>query len=311
MKSSQHSSSLSVRHFDELWVGQADESAVTFDRYLPEPFRSEHERARATAEEQVIGQLPKQHGIMWTYAPTRVSVQARSHQEALETSLEVLDLLRGVWNVALNRTVEIRSSFGIRKPVNRLVLGPVHSLHNPDGYLVDQSPWIEDDYVGALGAYNLKPEWTYVQEYEHFVWQELLKVPYRRDLEASIRRYARALDRRDWNSSFVRLWGLLETLTATHNHKKVTARVLPLVKDEHKDFHRQILKHLNGYRNRTVHAGHETVAAEILLYQLKFYAEKLLEFHLSALPAFDSVNEATLFLDSATEADVSRRLSGQ
>jgi hypothetical protein len=225
--------------------------------------------------------------------------------------LTFLDLLRGVWNLALNRTVEIRSSLGIRKPVNRLVLGPVHSLHDLGGHLVDESPWIEDDYVGALVAYNLKPDWTYVQEYEHFVWQELSRVPYRRDLEASIRRYARALDRRDWNTSFVRLWGLLETLTATHIHKKITARILPLVKDEHKDFHRQILNHLNRYRNRTVHAGHETVVVEILLYQLKFYAEKLLEFHISALSAFESVNEATYFLDTAAEADVLRRMSGQ
>jgi hypothetical protein len=142
------------------------------------------------------------------------------------------------------------------------------------------------------------------------VWQELPRIPYRRDLETSIRMYARALDRRDWNTSFVRLWALLETLTATYHHREVTRRVLPMVKDQHKDFHRQILRHLNGYRNRAVHTGHETGALEILLYQLKFYAKKLLEFHLSALPAFGSIQDAALFLDTATEDQVSRRMRG-
>jgi hypothetical protein len=83
-----------------------------------------------------------------------------------------------------------------------------------------------------------------------------------------------------------------------------------MVKDEYKDFHRQILKHLNRYRNRTVHAGQETEAVEPLLYQLKFYAERLLEFHLSAIPAFDSVEDAAVFLDTASEEDVTQRMSG-
>jgi hypothetical protein len=87
--------------------------------------------------------------------------------------------------------------------------------------------------------------------------------------------------------------------------------VLPMVKGEHVDFHRQILRHLYGYPNKTVHTGHETVALEVLLYQLKFHAKKLLEFHLSALPTFDSVEDAAPFLDTATEDQVSRRLSGK
>jgi hypothetical protein len=110
-------------------------------------------------------------------------------------------------------------------------------------------------------------------------------------------------------STFVRLWGLLEALTATHHHKEVIARVLPMVKDEHKDFHRQILKHLNQYRNRTVHAGHETRAVDSLLQQLRFCTEKLIEFHLSAVPAFMSIDDAVDFLDTATEMDVMRRMS--
>ena len=107
----------------------------------------------------------------------------------------------------------------------------------------------------------------------------------------------------------MRLWALLEALTDTYHRKEVIARVLPMVKDEHKNFHRQILKHLSQYRNRTVHAGHETEAVESLLHQLRFYTEKLIEFHLSAVPAFVSIEDAVDFLDTATEADVVQRMS--
>ena len=64
----------------------------------------------------------------------------------------------------------------------------------------------------------MMPDWDYIQEFENFVWQELSRIPYRRDLVTSIRMYTRALDARDWNTSFVRLWALPETLTATHRH---------------------------------------------------------------------------------------------
>ena len=226
--------SLSARRFEGLANRKMGDISLSFNRYLPAPFHAEHEKARAIARDQVIGRLPKMGAdVMWAYMLTRVSVQARSHQEALEMALDALDLLRGVWNLALNREVGMRSSGGIRKPVNRLVLGPIHSLHAPNGNLIDESPWIDDDYVGPLVTYNMMPDWDYIQEFEDFVWQELSRIPYRRDLETSIRMYTRALDARDWNTSFVRLWALLETLTATYRHQEVVRRVLPMVRGEH------------------------------------------------------------------------------
>jgi hypothetical protein len=71
-------------------------------------------------------------------------------------------------------------------------------------------------------------------------------------------------------------------------------------------YHRQILRHLSRYRNRNVHAGHETAAVLTLLYQLKFYVERLLEFHLSADPSFGSVGEAARFLDPPRNRDALR-----
>ncbi len=67
------------------------------------------------------------------YSPVRVSVRARSEHEAYEKATGALDLLRGIWNLRLNSAA--RSSSGKRKPVNVLQLGPLHSLHEPNGEL--------------------------------------------------------------------------------------------------------------------------------------------------------------------------------
>jgi len=181
-------------------------------------------------------------------------------------------------------------------------LGPIHSLHDPDGRLVDESPWIEDDYVGALVTFNLVPDWEYVEEYEHFVWQELSRIPYRQDLEASIRRYARALDvcasvgvARSTDRDPSPQGGHRTGLTNGQGR----AQGLPSPDSQA----------LEPVRNRTVHAGHETRAVDSLLQQLRFCTEKLIEFHLSAVPAFMSIDDAVDFLDTATEMDVMRRMS--
>ncbi len=305
--------SLSVRHFGGLprefeLESAASRAIVSFDRFLSEPFRSTHEKARLAGEDQVIGRLPDPANVLYAYTPARVQTAGRSHQEAAQRALDALDLLRGIWNLAVNRGVGARTSIGIRQPVNKLALGPVHSLHHLDGRLADLSPWLEDDYVRPLHPYRLADRWDGVLDYQDFAFRRLPEVPYRAELEAGIRRYARALDKRDWNTSLVGLWSLMETLTGCYRNERVRARTMPLFKDEHKDFYGQILKDLDRHRNRTVHAGHEATAVETLTYALKRYPELLLEFHLSAEPAFRSIAEAGEFLESSNQAEVSRRI---
>ncbi len=67
------------------------------------------------------------------YSPVRVSVRARSEHEAYEKATGALDLLRGIWNLRLNS--DVRSSSGKRKSANVLQVGPLHSLHEPNGEL--------------------------------------------------------------------------------------------------------------------------------------------------------------------------------
>ena len=58
-----------------------------------------------------------------------------------------MDLLRGMWNLRLNSAA--RSSSGKRKPVNVLQLGPLHSLHEPNGELATDRYWYDANYEAA------------------------------------------------------------------------------------------------------------------------------------------------------------------
>jgi hypothetical protein len=145
----------------------------------------------------------------------------------------------------------------------------------------------------------LRWDWPHLKPRTDQIRRAIAGSPYREELEGVVRRYVQALDQCGWNTSFLQLWGVLETLTDTSRdrYEVTVSRVLFLTRPDRRDFHRQILRHLMNYRNRTVHAGYETPAIEILLYQLKRYVEDCLAFHLWWRPRFGSIGEAARFLD--------------
>ena len=243
------------------------------------------------ASRVVFGKLPDPLSPK-AYTSVRVAVQARSEQEAFTSALDALDLLRGIWNLYFTKWA--RSSGGKREPVNSIVLGPVHSIHEPGGRLASGMFWYEADYVGPLRPQRLNKDYDALRQFERQVREFLAKSNYRADVEDALRRYARALDFRDWNTSFVQLWGLIEQLTDTSraSYETTIKRILFLCDNRYSEFHRQILRHLMNYRNRTVHVGVEAVAIETLLYQLKRYAEVLIRFHIQNSSQFSSIKEA-------------------
>lgn len=160
------------------------------------------ERARAT---YAGGELPER------YTAVRISTRGRSEYEALEAALDAMDLLRGMWNLRLGSLA--RMSGGRPEPANRLVLGPVRTLHEPNGTLTEGLFWYESNYLGPVRLRTPRVPWGEVREFERTIRGQLSKCSYREKLEDLIRQYTRTLDSRDWNGDFIRLWGVLEQLT--------------------------------------------------------------------------------------------------
>jgi hypothetical protein len=131
------------------------DTQVTFGERLPKLFQVEHERMRQYGRNVLFGDLPKNMGMMRRYTFVRVSVWAKSEIEAVESALDGLNLLRGIWNFYLNYPQAWRISAGQRKPVNKIVLGPIHSLHEPNGKLAVDYNWYEPDtMLGRLCRYD-------------------------------------------------------------------------------------------------------------------------------------------------------------
>jgi hypothetical protein len=99
--------------------------------------------------------------------------------------------------------------------VNVLQLGPLYSLHEPNGELATDRYWYDANYVEPLKCLNLRNKLGSLYRFEKSVRKYLSKSHYREALEDAIRRYTQVLDSREWNSAFVQMWSLLEYLTAT------------------------------------------------------------------------------------------------
>lgn len=301
--------SLSVRYFKELVEGEYDVSGgrVTVGYQLPKHLCPGHETAKERMRDYVFGKYPDPGStLLRPYAAAWVEVRGRSMFEAADKALGALDLLRGMWNFALNRRKWTRSTNERRRPVNEVLLGPVHSLHYPDGSLASEVDWYEYDYVEPIRTDKRKRRWEEAKKEEDGIRACLARSLYRPEIEEAIRRYTRALDLREWDSAFVRMWGLLEDLTATKpgdDHGITVKRAAFRYVKPERDLHVQILNHLKDYRNASVHAGEGSGDIEAYLYQLKRYVEEVLEFHLqhSWSYGFSSIEDAARLLNQPPE----------
>lgn len=229
----------------------------------------------------------------------RVRVLARSPIEAGEAALEAVDHLRGILNLLTSHGWR-RTHMGPPKPVNRVRLGPLHTLHTQDNK-IEEVFWYEPNYIQHHERINLSKNEQKVISNLSILRRRLSKLPYRNDVDGALVRYARALDGIDFDASFIKLWGILEQLTDTgrSTYDRTISRASFLFQDT--SYHRAVLEHLRRYRNRSVHAGRAGADIEVEIYQLKKYVEQLFFFHIQNPFHFKTFSDACAFLDLPTD----------
>lgn len=241
------------------------------------------------------------------YVAVRVSVADRCSEAAAVKAIDNLDLLRFSWNLCLNRENVVRSSSGIQKPVNQILLGPVQTLHNPNGTPASSSWWYEPHFRGFSPVADHTVKVRKCLKFQKRVFSLLNGHPYKEALVMVFLRYVRALDLTDWQSAILRLWGILETITDTlaRPYKVTIARASAMY--ENRELRREELQVLRRYRNRHAHIGEEARNPEVMMYLLKNIVESLLQFHLGNSFRFQSMAEGAAFLDLPTSrSDIQR-----
>jgi hypothetical protein len=292
---------LSFRPSVSLRKIKVGDGIIVFESQLPIRYRKSRAQVTSKARHLSLFAEPPVD-----YLSTRVHVSARSFYEAADKASDILDLVRGIWNWFFNRRHAFRSSSGRRSPVNKVVLDPLHTIHHPTGKLATEEWWYQPEYCGPVKSYN--PSGDEIDKMYAFlsdIRKRLARRNYREVIEQAIIRYGRALDMRDWETAFLKLWGVLELLTNTgpRDSNIVTVKRTASIYQD-RDYALQVLKHLREYRNRSVHAGIGNTAIETYMWQLKSFVEDLLEIHLGSSYRFESLKEVAMFLNLPTDKAV-------
>ena len=77
-----------------------------------------------------------------------------------------MDLIRALWKLVLNHGIRRVSLFqtGTPKPVNPILPGALHTLHEPGGALIKDVFWVETHPLENSRVYSADENWQLVQE---------------------------------------------------------------------------------------------------------------------------------------------------
>ena len=289
---------LSIKSQTKLAPIRSSECAVKFGRDVPKAVLKQELRYPRVFLQAESREFPRD------YLRFVVSTLGRSDSEAGWQALDTVDYYRALWNIRLNTQCYWRMSSGVVYPVNKIVLGPLQTLFRADSTLVEDKWWHDRSYRGPQKVYDVTETWDALRKYEARARTKIRTSRYKDLLVNGLLRYVRALDGRDYESVFLKLWSLLEHLTlSVKDDKKVTARRAAFLWKDY-EFHKEILQHLRDNRNSMVHLDQFGGRGEALVYQLKRYVEALLEFLVFSGSKFKRKEEIKHFLDLGTDREL-------
>ena len=269
---------------------------MAFGRALPKRF----DRSALAAD--IANLVPA--GLPLDYAAVRVKCKARLATEAAERALDALAFLRGAWSLCYRWQPHDHLLGIVRRPVAPFVLGPVHTLHRPDGELASRQFWYEPSYRKPLTCQDLSREWEDLHKEERWVWRQISKACDKDKLVKALIRYANALSEPQVQDAFLRLWSLLEYLThAGRAGYDVTVRRAAFLWTD-REYALQALNYLRGLRNRAVHSDESSKIAGTALLHLKAYVDGLIRFLLHPESITRTIAESAELLDLPCEKQV-------
>jgi len=200
---------LSVKPFWALQFNRTkriDEARITLGDDLPVKFRN----SRACMISKASPFVRSIH--LTNQLPCRVTVKARSPEEAYHRAGKYLDRLRGIWTYL--RTVNRRRWFGGLPPVplNPVLRGPIETIHKGGGAICDELPntWYYPDYPKRIVVQSLTDEvYKTLEVGETTIRKQLKRSKLAPFVLNAYSAYARSLDTIDVDRAFIQLWYIL------------------------------------------------------------------------------------------------------
>jgi hypothetical protein len=249
-----------------------------------------------TGREAVLQELKSEIGDcddIRGYAKVEIRVKSRNKSEAFDRAINALNIFRAFTAFEMNSRGIIAGNYS--KPINKVRLGKVHTLHNDDGVAFEHPAFYEPDFQKAKVE---KPQNSALfQKNVSTLLSWLSKCPFSRKLEKALIRFVLALDHSDKNLSVINLWGALESLVADGdpNCDKLPTRLAAL----HRDFEvaKHIVMHIREYRNEHVHQGIDDDDSIHRSYYLQNMFANVIDYYIRPRNKLSSLQEANLLLD--------------
>ena len=210
------------------------------------------------------------------YRLVKVATKGRSIHEAADNALNALNLLRGLWSLfATFGSWSMNVGQMSRKPLGVIHTGPIHTLHNCTGKLVENIYWYDPDFTKDRPIFSGNEKWAKIENKRQSAMKRLAVHDYRQELEELLIRYAVALDQMNPDLAFLQMWSILEKITDTigANYDETIRRTVWLYSKESRLIARDRLESLRYQRNQYVHSGKTTNHGDQIAYLIKDFID--------------------------------------
>jgi hypothetical protein len=211
------------------------------------------------------------------YRLIKVTTEGRSIFEATGKALNALTLLRGLWSLFSTYGSWSLSVGGpVRKPIGAIHTGPIYTLHLPDGRAASEELyWYDPDYTEDQSLFEHIDRWDAIEKNRRMAMRRLAALPYGREVEELLIRYAVALDQPNTDIAFLQMWSILEKITDTvgTNYDETIKRAIWIFSSKDRLLTKDLLESVRFLRNRYVHSGRSGQEGDQVAYLIKLFVD--------------------------------------
>ncbi len=286
-------SALSIKNlpFRKIKIGQSE--IRIHGKQYPKEFREQRQ------EIHVNRQFKKENR---NYTKVSVKIKSKDFKDAYEKAIESLEVFRSLLCLTLNSNIEIRFEERSSKPINKITLAEILTLHYENGSCPNANyfHFIPDYKESKILKLNGKEKENLKLDIKWLIKSfNKCKPKHQSTIQKALNLYVSAYDESNKFICFLRGWTVLEILLNTDQNDTIIKRCNSLNSSDSKPFNKQVLESLRQYRNEYVHEGDNSLNPLIACFNVQESIFNLIvNFHMRHAGFFKNIEEANSFLDN-------------
>lgn len=267
-------------------------SIISFQKEIPQKYRVERENILSKHPEI---SLDEEDSFLFAC----VTVDAPNSATAILKALEILDVIRSLWQIGFRKSIQILASRNDQKYRTDSVIriGKVYTLHSMLGLEVDQNLWLDQGYrkSSAITIENF----DLTESLSKRQLESIKNSSFEDKINEALVGYVRALDS-EQELRFMKLWAVLEQLLGTDETEALIKRISFFYAD--RTLQKAVLESLRHARNTNAHVGKIPINLEFKNYQICQYIEWILKVLIDNPFRLKSFNELKELTSSTTDS---------